>query len=117
MKASSVLPLFLTAIAMHAAATSCLPHASVDKSGSQLRAMIYRGKSSCDGCPESVQDLLETAYPNIDVVFAGPKEKIQVNAETLFQVDVFVQPGGPGMYHPVYLIAINCPCVSTNTAL
>jgi hypothetical protein len=104
MKASSILPLFLTAIAMHGSTSWCLPHFCAGKSGNKLRAMIYRGKSSCDGCPESVQNLLETAYPNINVVFAGPREKTRIDAETLSQVDIFVQPGGSGMYQPMYLI-------------
>jgi hypothetical protein len=89
---------------MHGATSRCLPHPCVDKSGSQLRAMIYCGKSSCDGCPESVQNLLETAYPNIKVVFAGPREKTHINAKTLSQVDIYVQPGGPGMCQPMYLM-------------
>jgi hypothetical protein len=89
---------------MFGAVTLCLPHASADKGCSQMKAMIYRGKSSCDRCPESIQNLLETAYPNINVVFAGPKEKTRINAETLSQVDIFIQPGGPGMYQPMYLI-------------
>jgi hypothetical protein len=104
MKASSILPQFFTAIGMFGAVTSCLPHASAEKGCSQMKAMIYRGKSSCDGCPESIQNLLETAYPNINVVFAGPKEKTRINAETLSQVDIFVQPGGPGMYLTMHLI-------------
>ena len=61
-------------------------------------ALIYRGKTACDGCPESVGDLLQAVYPDIVVTYAGPDEDVQINATTLANVDVFAQGGGPGMY-------------------
>lgn len=63
---------------------------------STLRAMIYRGKQASENCPESVAQLLKSAYPNIQITFAGPDEAVEINEETLARVDVFAQPGGPG---------------------
>lgn len=65
-------------------------------------ALVYRdksGKTACQGCPESISDLLVAAFPNIDVTFAGPTEDVQVNAETLSHVDILAQPGGPGRWN------------------
>lgn len=61
-------------------------------------ALIYRGKTACDGCPESVGDLLQAVYPDLVVTYAGPGEDVQINATTLANVDVFAQGGGPGVY-------------------
>lgn len=66
-------------------------------SPNQLHAMIYRGKQASEGCPESVGELLNSTYPNIQLTYAGPDEAVQINAETLGRVDIFAQPGGPGM--------------------
>ena len=62
-----------------------------------LHAMIYRGKQATENCPESVGRLLKSTYPNIQLTYAGPGEPVQVNEETLARVNVFAQPGGPGM--------------------
>lgn len=62
-----------------------------------LNVMIYRGKNACKGCPESIEDLLEVAYPDANVTYAGPNEEVQINADTLSGVDVFAYGGGPGM--------------------
>ena len=59
-------------------------------------AMIYRGKTACDGCPESIGELLKGVYPDIKVTYAGPDESTEINADTLRNVDVFAQGGGPG---------------------
>lgn len=59
--------------------------------------MIYRGKQATENCPESVGQLLRSAYPNIEITYAGPDELVQINEETLAGVDVYAQPGGPGM--------------------
>jgi hypothetical protein len=61
-----------------------------------MRALVYRGPTACEGCPESLRDLLKASYPNINVTFAGPHEAVQINAETLSHVDILAQPGGPG---------------------
>lgn len=82
---------------MHVAANSCMPLTLGNKDDDRPRAMIYRGKAACEGCPESVETLLKQAYPTIDVIFAGPDEATHINSETLAQVEIFVQPGGPGM--------------------
>lgn len=96
MKASLAIPLTIVAMAQHAAAAPCPSQGVPDSDVDRLNAMIYRGTSGCEGCSESVQVLLESAYPDINVTFAGPDEDVQINAESLRQVDIFVQPGGPG---------------------
>jgi len=100
MKAYLPFPFFLIAIVMHVAAKSCIPLTLGNKYENRPRAMIYRGKATREGCPESVETLLKQAYPTIDVVFAGPDEATHINSETLGQVEIFVQPGGPGMLVP-----------------
>jgi hypothetical protein len=59
-------------------------------------AMIYRGPSACEDCPETVGRLLKEIYPNIHVIYAGPHEGTQINATTLRNVQVFAQGGGDG---------------------
>jgi len=101
MRAYLPLPFFWIAIMMHVAANSCMPLTLGNKDDDRPRAMIYRGKAACEGCPKSVETLLKQVYPTIDVIFAGPDEATHINSETLAQVEIFVQPGGPGMSVPV----------------
>lgn len=62
-----------------------------------IRAMIYRGKSATEECPESVARLLKSTFPNrVKITYAGPDEKVKINAQTLSHIDLFAQPGGPG---------------------
>jgi hypothetical protein len=89
-------------MALQIAAAPCPSQAFAAKNGDHPRAMIYRGKSSCEGCPDSVQALLETAYPTINATFAGPDEDIKINAENLRQVDIFVQAWRP-RYVPLHM--------------
>jgi glutamine amidotransferase-like uncharacterized protein len=58
------------------------------------KALVYRGPSTCNGCPESVKNLLVTSPSNFEVSFVGPREDIKINADALSQVDVFAFPGG-----------------------
>jgi len=104
MKASLAIPLTIVAMAQHAAAAPRPSQGVPDSDVDRLNAMIYRGTSGCEGCSESVQVLLESAYPDINVTFAGPDEDVQINAESLRQVDIFVQPGGPGTYRSAFPI-------------
>jgi len=94
------LPVLLIAIVVHVAANSCVPLMLGNKDDDRMRAMIYRGQAACEGCPESVETLLKQAYPTIDIIFAGPDEATHISSETLGQVEIFVQPGGPGMLVP-----------------
>jgi glutamine amidotransferase-like uncharacterized protein len=54
-------------------------------------ALIYRGPAACKGCSESVAALLRDQY---QIVYAGPREKVNVNAKTLSTAKLYVQPGG-----------------------
>lgn len=65
-----------------------------------IRVMIYRGKNSTEECPESVARLFKSTFPSkgaVKITYAGPDERVQINANTLSRVDVFAQGGGPGM--------------------
>lgn len=61
-----------------------------------LRAFVYRGPASCEGCPESVGDLLETSPTKINVTYVGPNEDTKLTAESLSQADIYAHPGGGG---------------------
>jgi glutamine amidotransferase-like uncharacterized protein len=54
-------------------------------------ALIYRGPAACKGCPESAAALLQDRYK---IVYAGPKEKVDVDETTLSTAELYVQPGG-----------------------
>lgn len=72
---------------------------------SSPKALVYRGPATCEGCPESVADLLQHSPWNFSVTFAGPDENIDVTEQSLKDVQVFAFPGGPGMYyHPTSLL-------------
>lgn len=58
---------------------------------SQPIALVYRGPAACHGCAESIAALLEGNYT---IVYAGPKEKVDVTEETLSTAKLYVQPGG-----------------------
>lgn len=64
-----------------------------------IRVMIYRGKNATEECPESVARLFKSTFSksNVEIIYAGPDEKVPINGDTLSRVDVFAQPGGPGM--------------------
>lgn len=71
--------------------------ASESDTAQPIRAMIYRGKNASENCPESVGHLFKSTFPKVKITYAGPDEKVKINADTLSQTDVFAQPGGPGM--------------------
>lgn len=54
-------------------------------------ALIYRGPASCNGCSETIADRLRSKY---QVVYVGPREKLDVTASTLSTAQLYVQPGG-----------------------
>jgi hypothetical protein len=70
--------------------------ASEDLNTQPIRAMIYRGKNASPNCPESVARLFKRTFPNVIITYAGPDEKVPINAGTLSGADVFAVPGGPG---------------------
>lgn len=60
------------------------------------KAIIYRGPAACEDCPESLASRLELSSSHFEVKFAGPNEDIDITAETLRGVQLYVQPGGGG---------------------
>lgn len=62
-------------------------------------ALIYRGPATCDGCPESIASRLESSASHFEVKFAGPNEEVDISAESLKDVQLYVQPGGGGKYY------------------
>lgn len=61
------------------------------------KALVYRDPVACEGCPEAVAELLASSPQGYEVIFAGPGEEIDVSAEALVGIDVYAQPGGPGL--------------------
>ncbi|KID85300.1 biotin protein ligase [Metarhizium guizhouense ARSEF 977] len=61
------------------------------------RALVYRGPASSHGLPEAVARLLESCPRRFEVQYAGPSEAVQVSHETLSEVDLYAQPGGPDL--------------------
>ncbi|MFC4604602.1 BPL-N domain-containing protein [Rhodococcus kronopolitis] len=57
-------------------------------------ALVYRGKAACQGCAESVAQLLETAPTPFRAVYCGPGEDVELTAEALAGAAVYAQPGG-----------------------
>ena len=94
------LAFIITLVIQHAAAMPCLSQGPQQVEDQHLNAMIYRGTNGCEGCSESIQALIQSAYPGINVTFAGADEDVKINADTLRDMDMFLQPGGPGQYHP-----------------
>lgn len=64
---------------------------------SRPKALVYRGPATSEGLPEAVAHLLESSPRQFEVRYAGPGEDIDITAETLRAVDLYAQPGGPGM--------------------
>jgi glutamine amidotransferase-like uncharacterized protein len=46
------------------------------------------------GCPEAVADLLSAAEHGFEVRFVGPKEDLDLGADTLASATLYAQPGG-----------------------
>lgn len=63
---------------------------------SRPRAMVYRGPAALVGCSEAVADMLVASPRNFEVIYAGHNEAVNVSAENLSKVDLYVQPGGAG---------------------
>lgn len=63
-----------------------------------LQALVYRGPASCEGCSESVGALLESSPTKINVTYVGPKEDVDITAQTLSQADIYAHPGGGSMF-------------------
>ncbi|KAK4502095.1 hypothetical protein PRZ48_007906 [Zasmidium cellare] len=84
MKLANIMPATMT-IAQAVAAITRSP---------ELQAYVYRGPASCDGCPESVADLLESSPTKINVTYVGPDEDVDITAQTLCRADIYAHPGG-----------------------
>lgn len=59
-----------------------------------MRALVYRGPATLPGCPEAVAELLESSRWGFDVHYVGPKEKLDLSAQTLATAALYAQPGG-----------------------
>lgn len=64
--------------------------------GCRPKALIYRGPAACEDCPESIASRLKSSASHFEVKFAGPNEDIDITAEALKDVQLYVQPGGGG---------------------
>ncbi|RGP67661.1 biotin ligase [Fusarium sporotrichioides] len=59
------------------------------------KAVVYRGPASSPGCPEAIGHLLESSPYHFKVVYAGPKEPVDVTDETLQGATIYAHGGGP----------------------
>lgn len=58
------------------------------------RALVYRGRAACDGCPEALAGLLRSSAWGFDVQYVGEDEALALSAETLSTAALYAQPGG-----------------------
>lgn len=65
--------------------------------GRRPRALVYRGPAGHSDLSKAVAQLLETSPRHFEVLYGGPKEALDITRETLSTVDLYAQPGGPGM--------------------
>ncbi|MFS8045882.1 BPL-N domain-containing protein [Rhizobium sp. BR 314] len=56
-------------------------------------ALIYRGPAGCDGCSETVAEVLKGSRYDFRIEYVGPKDK-PINADTLSRATLYIQPGG-----------------------
>ncbi|CAK4033427.1 Hypothetical predicted protein [Lecanosticta acicola] len=90
-----ILALVLALTLRHtSAAAAAVPHRHDNNKHGHLKALVYRGPASCDGCPEAVANLLTSSPENIRVAYVGPKEKTKLTRDALSKVDIYAQPGG-----------------------
>ncbi|KAL6916977.1 hypothetical protein FSST1_008472 [Fusarium sambucinum] len=59
------------------------------------KAVVYRGPASSPGCPEAIGHLLESSSYHFMVIYAGPKEQVDVTDETLQGATIYAHGGGP----------------------
>ncbi|KAJ4005554.1 hypothetical protein NW752_002387 [Fusarium irregulare] len=59
------------------------------------KAVVYRGPASSPGCPEAIGALLESSPSHFKVIYAGPKEAVDVTDETLRDATIYAHGGGP----------------------
>lgn len=57
-------------------------------------ALVYRGRASLPGCPESVAALLRASHWNFDVRYVGPREELPLDVDVLARATLYAQPGG-----------------------
>ena len=61
------------------------------------KALIYHGPKACEGCPESLAELLsKRSGLDITTEFVGPTGKVDLSPEILKDADIYAYPGGPG---------------------
>ncbi|KAH8180161.1 Bromodomain protein [Sarocladium implicatum] len=60
----------------------------------ETRVAVYRGPATCDGCPESAADLVESALEDVKITYVGPDEDVDISKSSLKEFDVYIQPGG-----------------------
>lgn len=70
----------------------------IDAPACRPRALVYRGPAGHGDLSEAVAQLLESSPRRFEVQYAGPKEAVDVTRESLASVELYAQPGGPGMY-------------------
>lgn len=59
-----------------------------------VRALVYRGPATVEGCPEAVASVLAGSRWDLDVHYVGPDGDLALNAEVLADAVLYAQPGG-----------------------
>lgn len=77
------------------AALSTLASAGPAAAG-RPKALVYRGSAGCEGCSESLAQLLKDSASHFEVDYVGPEEKFDISEKALEGVDLYAFPGGPG---------------------
>ncbi|WP_152349051.1 BPL-N domain-containing protein [Brevibacterium sp. CFH 10365] len=76
-------------------AASSVSCAAAGSSGSDSPVVaVYLGEAACDGCPETIAQRLRASFADAEVVFIGRGERLPLRADSLADVDLYVQPGG-----------------------
>lgn len=64
------------------------------------KALVYRGPAAGPGLSEAVAGLLESSPQKFQVQYVGPNEAINISQQSLSDVALYAQPGGPGTSTP-----------------
>jgi glutamine amidotransferase-like uncharacterized protein len=59
-------------------------------------ALVYRGGAGCDGCSESVAEMLQASKFHFRITYVGETEAQPISDDILAKATVYAQPGGDG---------------------
>jgi hypothetical protein len=74
-------------------------------------ALVYRGPASTPGCPEAVAEALARSRWDLEVRYAGPKEKLRLGPDVLSRAVLYAQPGGGSLRRAWRKVERHAPAV------